>query len=311
MEGVNTYNEIMRVGELFRAIDDITPPKLEKGKRYVFIGCGSSYNAGLIISEIMKKNGYYADAITAGEILVKNMFEEIVEKYDLAFLISRTGYTTETVKVAELLNERIQTVGVTCDRKTPLANVCDLAYELDFAHEDSVIMTGSFSAIVRLFLNSIKRIDIDVEEVLKKFDEMTSNDIVHKKSHFIFLGYRERYYMAKESALKVQELSLDYAEYHETLEYRHGPIALLSPNSHVVIFSEFKDPSPLENDLAKDVSNRGASAQIINSFTTETDFEVQVLNLYGQLLGYKRAIYKGLNPDKPHGLTKFVSLKEL
>jgi glucosamine--fructose-6-phosphate aminotransferase (isomerizing) len=117
--------------------------------------------------------------------------------------------------------------------------------------------------------------------------------------------------MAKESALKVQELSLDYAEYHETLEYRHGPIALLSPNSHVVIFSEFKDPSPLEDDLAKDVSNRGASAQIINSFTTETDFEVQVLNLYGQLLGYKRAIYKGLNPDKPHGLTKFVSLKEL
>lgn len=311
MASFKTYYEIMKVGELFKTVDKMTPPKFEKVKRYIFIGCGSSYNAGLIISEIMRKNGYSADAITAGEVLVKEMFDEIIKNYDLAILISRTGYTTETVKVAELLKGRIQTLGVTCDRKTPLANVCDLAYELDFAHEDSVIMTGSFSAIVRLFLNGIKRIDIDVEEVLKKFDEMTSNDIVHKKSHFIFLGYRERYYMAKESALKVQELSLDYAEYHETLEYRHGPIALLSPNSHVVIFSEFKDPSPLENDLAKDVSNRGASAQIINSFTTETDFEVQVLNLYGQLLGYKRAIYKGLNPDKPHGLTKFVSLKEL
>jgi glucosamine--fructose-6-phosphate aminotransferase (isomerizing) len=311
MEGVNTYNEIMRVGELFRAIDDITPPKLEKGKRYVFIGCGSSYNAGLIISEIMRKNGYSADAITAGEVLVKEMFDEIIKNYDLAILISRTGYTTETVKVAELLKGRIQTLGVTCDRKTPLANVCDLAYELDFAHEDSVIMTGSFSAIVRLFLNGIKRIDIDVEEVLKKFDEMTSNDIVHKKSHFIFLGYRERYHMAKESALKVQELSLDHSEFHETLEYRHGPIALLSPNSHVVIFSEFKNPSPLEENLAKEIMDRGASAQIIVPFTNDPALEVQVLNLYGQLLGYKRAIYKGLNPDKPHGLTKFVSLKDV
>uniref|UniRef100_A0A7V4KDC0 SIS domain-containing protein n=1 Tax=Fervidobacterium pennivorans TaxID=93466 RepID=A0A7V4KDC0_FERPE len=311
MASFKTYYEIMRVGELFKIVDKMTPPQFEKVKRYIFIGCGSSYNAGLIISEIMRKNGYYADAITAGEILVKNLSEEIAEKYDLAFLISRTGYTTETVKVAELLNGRIQTVGVTCDRKTPLANVCDLAYELDFAHEDSVIMTGSFSAVVRLFLNGIKRIDIDVGEVLKKFDEMTSDDIVRKRNHFVFLGYGVRYYIAKESALKVQELSLDYTEYHETLEYRHGPIALLSPNSHVVIFSEFKNPSPLEDDLAKDIMSRGASTQIITSFTADFDFDVQVLNLYSQLLGYKRAIHKGLNPDKPHGLTKFVSLKEV
>lgn len=311
MESFKTYDEIIRVGELFKVVDNITPPKFEKDRRYIFIGCGSSYNAGLIISEIMRKNGYYADAITAGEILVKNLSEEIAEKYDLAFLISRTGYTTETVKVAELLNGRIQTLGVTCDKKTPLAKVCDLAYELDFAHEDSVIMTGSFSAVVRLFLNGIKRIDIDVGEVLKKFDEMTSDDIVRKRNHFVFLGYGVRYYIAKESALKVQELSLDYTEYHETLEYRHGPIALLSPNSHVVIFSEFKNPSPLEDDLAKDIMSRGASTQIITSFTADFDFDVQVLNLYSQLLGYKRAIHKGLNPDKPHGLTKFVSLKEV
>ncbi len=311
MESFKTYNEIIRVGELFKVVDNITPPKFEKDRRYIFIGCGSSYNAGLIISEIMRKNGYIAVAITAGEVLVKEMFEEITKNYDLAILISRTGYTTETVKVAELLKGRIQTLGVTCDKKTPLAKVCDSAYELDFAHEDSVIMTGSFSTIVRLFLNGIKRINIDANKILKIFDEMTSDDIVRKRNHFVFLGYGVRYYIAKESALKVQELSLDYTEYHETLEYRHGPIALLSPNSHVVIFSEFKNPSPLEDDLAKDIMSRGASTQIITSFTADFDFDVQVLNLYSQLLGYKRAIHKGLNPDKPHGLTKFVSLKEV
>ncbi|AMW32724.1 MAG: SIS domain-containing protein [Fervidobacterium pennivorans] len=311
MSSFKTYDEITKVGKLFEIVDELTPPQFESGKRYIFIGCGSSYNAGLIVSEVMTRYGFTAKAITAGEVLIKEMVEELVSNFDHAILISRTGFTTETVKVAEMLKGRIRTLGVTCDKNTPLAAACDSTYELDFAHEESVIMTASFSAILRLFLNAIKQIDVNPEEYLKKFDEKTSEQIVSNKSHFVFLGYRERYYMARESALKVQELSLDHTEFHETLEYRHGPIALLSEKSHVVIFSEFRNPSPLEEDLANDIINRGASAEIITSCTDESLFEVQVLNLYSQILGYKRAIHKGLNPDKPHGLTKFVSLEDL
>jgi len=308
MKNFITYNEICRVDKLLEIVDSIPSPQFEKGKSYIFIGCGSSYNAGLIISELLRKNGFTVDCVTAGKVLLMEMHEQIVSNYDYAILISRTGYTSETIKVAELLKGNIRTLGVTCAKGTLLANVCDSTYELDFCHEDSVVMTGSFSAILRLFLNSIRYVDIDATYYLKKFDEMTSEEIISTKEHFVFLGYDERYYIAKESALKVQELSMDHTEFHETLEYRHGPIALLSQNSHVVIFSKFQSASPLEKQLASDVMKRGATVDIITPSIDYTEFEVQVLGLYAQLLGYKRAVYKGLNPDKPHGLTKYVSL---
>ncbi|HOH52652.1 MAG TPA: SIS domain-containing protein, partial [Fervidobacterium sp.] len=190
-----------------------------------------------------------------------------------------------------------------------LSALCDMSYELDFAHEESVVMTASFSAILRLFLNGIKKFQLNAEDYLEKYESLIQDELVNVKSHFVFLGYGERYYVSKESALKVEELSLDHAEFYETLEYRHGPIALLSEKTHVVIFSQHQVANPFEVELQKDIESRGGSVHILTSLSDKPKFEVQFLPLYSQILGYKRAVIKGLNPDKPNGLSKSVILK--
>ncbi|MEJ5257588.1 MAG: SIS domain-containing protein [Fervidobacterium sp.] len=308
MQKFITYDEIMRVSKLIEVVDSLKEFKFDEVKRHLFIGCGSSYNAGLILSEILKKQGIFAEAVSSGEVLLENNTDEIARKFDVALFLSRTGTTTETLKVAEMLKGRIESIGITCEKDSPLSALCGVNYELDFAHEESVVMTSSFSAILRLLLNGIKRYQISPDEYLQTYDSLLKEELLKEKSHFVFLGCQERYYVAKESALKVEEMSLDHTEFYETLEYRHGPIALLSPRTHVVIFSKYRKPHKLETDLANDIANRGGSVHILNGMTDRPEFEVQFLTLYAQLLGYKRAIIKGLNPDKPKGLTKSVIL---
>lgn len=305
-DNYHTYKEICRVGELVKYVDELEPFNFEKNKRYLFIGCGSSYNIGQIISEILQRKGIISKALTAGEFFAKDfLFEEIIEKHDTAILISRTGTTTETVEVAKRLSKKMETVGVSCEKDSPLTKVCNIKYELDFAHEESVVMTSSFSAILRLLLNGIEKQVLSPEEFLESYKNTITSDVIENKNHFVFLGYGERYFIAKESALKVQEMALSHTEFYEPLEYRHGPIALLNEKTHVTIFSL---GSNAEKHLAEELIRKGASVHMLEPISYKPEFEVQFLSLYSQLLGFKKALSKGLNPDKPNGLVKSVIL---
>ncbi|MGC8902811.1 MAG: SIS domain-containing protein [Fervidobacterium sp.] len=187
---------------------------------------------------VLRQFGINAKAYTSGEFLVNGkLLDKVSEEYDTAILISRTGTTTETVESAKKLSRKMETIGISCEKNTPLSSVCSEKIELDFAREKSVVMTGSFSAILRLLLKGILRRLISPEPFLALYQRLLNEELVGKKDYFVFLGYNERYYIAKESALKVQEMAPSCTEYYEPLEYRHGPIARLSEKTHVTIFS--------------------------------------------------------------------------
>ncbi|HCI29243.1 MAG TPA: SIS domain-containing protein [Fervidobacterium sp.] len=312
----STYHEIMRIGEITTTVDEIEPFVFEKGKSYLFVGCGSSYNIGLIVAEILNREGYYAKAVTAGSIAVNPKILDILS-YDVVILISRTGTTTETVTAAKMLSGKVTTMGISCEKKAPLTDVCDVSFNLDFMRENSVVMTGSFSGIIRLLLNGINNVwemnkksrdVIRAEDFLESYMEMLEGFDFAGKDHFVFLGYGPSYYVAKESALKLQELSLARTEYNETLEYRHGPISTLSNKTHVTIFST---GSNLENDLANELLKKGASTHVLSCNSLYPYVDVQFQSLYAQLLGFYRAMKMGLNPDEPIGLKKSVIIEDV
>ncbi len=307
LNSYHTYKEIFRVGELEEEIDKVEPIKFDKKKKYIFVGCGSSYNIGLIMKSILNNLDFQAEAVTSGEFLVKEqLFEKVSQKYNVAILISRTGTTTETVEVANILKSKIKTIGITCEKYSPLTSICDEKYEFDFAHEESIVMTSSFSVILRFLLNGIYGTEnntIRHSKFLETYDKLITDEIINSKEHFVFLGYDEKYFVAKESALKIEEMALANTEFYETLEYRHGPIALLTDKTHVTIFS---DGSKYEKDLFEELKRKGASVHILEPMTEKPALEIQFLSLYAQILGFKKALAKGINPDKPKGLAKSV-----
>jgi len=280
-----------------------------KEKKYLFVGCGSSYNIGFIMKEILNNSNYNSNVITGGHTI---LFDKIVET-DIAILITRTGETTETVEAAKILkNKGIKTIGITCSKNSAITSVCDQKIELDVAYEKSVVMTGSFVFILSLLLNGLKNNDYTEisKKVLANSKKVIDNLDLENYEHFVFLGYDENYGVSKEGALKLQEMALQYVEYHEPLEYRHGPISRLTEKSLVVTNSKnLKEEKKLKEDIEK------LGAKVIE-VSSEGEIEIPLMNGFEtplrlipiQYLGYKKAIQMGYNPDSPKNLSKSVKL---
>ncbi|BBE31672.1 glutamine--fructose-6-phosphate aminotransferase [Tepiditoga spiralis] len=302
---MKTLEEILKIPKLLNKKISF---ELNKEKKYLFVGCGSSYNIGLTVSEVMKKNGYSANVKTGGNIV---LFDN--ENYDEAILITRTGTSTETVNSAKNLKKKnIHTIGITCGKDTDIVKNTDESFVFDFANEESVVMTGSFVYILNFLLNGIKEFDLSedskkvLDESIKKIDKLNLKNY----DHFVFLGFNENYGISKEGALKLQEMALARCEFHEPLEYRHGPKSTLT-NKTLVIFNT--TGTEMEKSLEEELIKMGARVLTIGEKK-----EINIKNLSGfetplriipiQYLGYKLAILKGLNPDNPKNLSKSVIL---
>ena len=303
-----TLNEIDRIPELLKSLNDFNFTFL-KEKKYLFVGCGSSYNLGFIAKDILNKHGYSAQIFTGGNVM---LFENIPE-VDIAMLITRTGESTETVEAAKKIkNKGIKTLCITCEKDSSITKVCDESIVLDIANEKSVVMTGSFVFILSMLLNGIEKhkyYEIS-KKILSDSKKIIDEINLENYEHFVFLGYNENYGISKEGALKLQEMALQYVEYHEPLEYRHGPISRLSEKTLVVVNSKcLKEEKKLIKDIEKlkartlEISYDG-SIKIPNM----EDFEAPLRLIPIQYLGFKKAIQMGYNPDAPKNLTKSVRL---
>jgi len=304
-----TLDEIIRIPGMLENLKNVKFNFL-KDTNYLFVGCGSSYNLGFITKTLLNLNGYKADVVTSGHVMLFNK----VPKSDIAILITRTGETTETVKAAQIIkNAGIKTIGITCTKNSTISKICDDSIILDFAEEKSVVMTGSFVLILAMFVNGIKYHDFSEEsqKVLDLSDKIINTINLGKYEHFVFLGYDENLGVSKEGALKLQEMALQYVEYHEPLEYRHGTISRLTEKTLVVINS--KDTAE-EKKLIKDIKKLGATTLEISfegdiSVPNLNGFEVPLRLIPIQYLGYKKAIQMGYNPDTPKNLSKSVKLE--
>ncbi|AEX85429.1 putative phosphosugar isomerase [Marinitoga piezophila KA3] len=309
MKGEKTLREIERIPELLKHTKEFDF-SFEKDKKYTFVGCGSSYNLGYITTEMLRKNGYNAEIISGGNVIV---FDKVPES-DVAIFLSRTGESTETVKAVEHFKKRkIKTIGITCEKNSTLTKVCDESFVFDFANEESVVMTGSFVFILNFLLNGIEKHELSNEsiEVVKNVESIIDKIDLKKFSHFVFLGFEEQYGISKEGALKIQEMAIQNVEFHEPLEYRHGPKSLVTDKTLVIINS--KDTKE-ERILAEELRVMEAEVIFVGEngdlkIPYKNGFESPLKMILPQYLGYKKALTEGHNPDKPRNLSKSVILE--
>jgi len=129
------------------------------------------------------------------------------------------------------------------------------------------------------------------------------------------LGSGGRYGLACELNLKMKEMSLTHSEAFHFLEFRHGPKAMVNPNT-LIIGLVSDNNATREKAVLKDMQELGAQIITIGEHNSDVSFnsgleEVRRNVLYlpfGQLMAYERAIAKGLDPDRPHNLDPVVKL---
>lgn len=332
LEGLEREGSLARIRQPFHS-----------ARQWLFIGCGSSYYIALAAAAAWSRiTGIRARAIPASELL---LFPDLVlaDAEDLAaVVISRSGRTSEAVQAARLLEreKNIRVLAVTGTPDQPLEQIATATLPLLPCDEQSTVMTRSFSSML-LGLQYLAACQADDCKLLKSLGKLSGlaqpamdslhpqvRDFVgsHQFADYVCLGQGLFFGLACETALKITEMSVSYAQSFHTLEFRHGPKSIVGPET-LIMFLLSEQGYEAECDVLQEIKGLGGTtlavtnradkrARAASDLIVEFDFDLpEVVRLApyvfaGQLTGLCTGLKKGLDPDHPRNLSRVVVLDE-
>ena len=309
---------------------------------WIFIGCGSSYYVALSAAATWTAiTGQRAWAVPASEIL---LYPELVwthaDKLG-AVLISRSGKTSEVIRVAEIFRARqISTLAISCASDQALEQLAMAAIILPQADEQSTVMTRSATSMLLAleylaavvvgktkFIEGMHQLPADADRHFRGLPEILRSFVESNRfEDYVCLGQGPFYGLACESALKLTEMSCSYGQSFHTLEFRHGPKSIIAPETLVTfLLSEAGYQSELE--VLEEIKGLGATTVAISPNSESrvraaADVFVEMPSnlpelvrvpsyvFVPQLLALYTGLKKGLNPDEPRHLSRVVILND-
>jgi len=347
---LHTWNEILSQGEVWKTVLDrlhrttAVERIISTGgdrREWLFVGCGTSfYLAEAAALSWTLLTNLPARAIPASEILLFPGLLTAAGSQMQAVVISRSGRTSEAVRAAKVLSEDLQiaTLGITCAKNSELERICSESIVLSAADENSTVMTRSFTGML-LCLQFLAAKHAGKPQFIEHLEAMADGlaprirtiaaeveTFVRKKmfDDYVFLGQGPFHGIAREAALKVMEMSCSYSQVFHTLEFRHGPKAIVTPATCLTFFLSETAGKEEAEVLAEMKELGGQTIAICNraqDAIRQTSDLVLEMNINSaelallapytvpcQLMGFFTGLRKGLNPDEPKNLTRVVIL---
>lgn len=311
-------------------------------QRVLFTGCGSTYYLALTAASLFQAlTGRLAQARPASELI---LFPEITfapQGSTWLVAISRSGTTTETIDAVRRFKAQPggPVVVITCDERTPLADLADVCLAAPDAQEQSVAQTRSFSSMLVLAeamcgqlaahgVGMLQPLPAAGERLLTGYHDLArALGSSPGLERFFFLGAGFLYGLACEAMLKMKEMSLSYSEAYHCLEFRHGPMSMVNERSLIVGLLSESAQAP-EAAVLRQMHGRGAQILALSEHgsglpASDRVHEVMLHSavpawarpvLYLpvlHLLAYHRAVFNHQNPDRPANLEAVVVLDSL
>lgn len=345
--GAMIFKEIISQGQAWRELppivlsrsDDLIRIFLEIDE-VLFIGCGSalnvSYNATVLFQSLTGKR---ARAVPAAELVHFPTSVLQINGKTLAVVTSRSGKTSEIIRALDLLKRySIPTIGVTCHEQSLLAEGCDLGLVLTPMLEQAVPTTRSVTGMLIVFqlmaailigntnmVSEIQRLPEICESLMAEFQQQ--GQLIGSRSdilRFAFVGNGPYFGLARESQLKIKEMTLQPTDSYPMFDFRHGPQSTV--DEHMLLTVMISDSArEQEIQFIHDMKCLGAVIWAIcdkseEAIETNADYVLELkagLNewlrppLYMpaiQFMAYYRALFLGLNPDAPHNLSYWIDL---
>jgi fructoselysine-6-P-deglycase FrlB-like protein len=261
----------------------------ESGARIAVVGCGTSWFMAQSYACLREAGGHgESDAYAASEAFLDR-------SYDAVVALTRSGTTTELLRLLERLRGRVPTVGVIGDATSPLVGLVDEVVALPFADERSIVQTR-FATTALAFLRASLGEDLDraAADAGRALEEEIDAELVDAEQ-ITFLGRGWTVGLAHEAALKMREAAQTWTESYPAMEYRHGPISIAASGR---ITWHFGEPTA---GLAAEVAATGARFE-----AGKLDPMAELVR--AQRVALARAQAKGLDPDSPRNLTRSVIL---
>ncbi|RAJ69053.1 fructoselysine-6-P-deglycase FrlB-like protein [Streptomyces sp. Amel2xB2] len=269
-------------------------PLPSAGERVAVVGCGTSWFIAQAYAALREGAGAgVTDAFAASEARLGE-----ARGYDRVVAVTRSGTTTEVLRLLEGVRGRIPAVTVIGDPDTPATGLSPETVALPFADERSVVQTRFATSALALFRAHLGE---ETEGAARDAEEALSAGIPQEwveAEQFTFLGTDWSVGLAHEAALKMREASQSWTESYPAMEYRHGPISIAAPGRVTWLFG------PAPEGLDREVARTGGL------FVHHEGRDPMAELVLVQRVALARARARGLDPDAPRALTRSVMLDE-
>lgn len=254
------------VDEVSDALDEhVRPLVADPAARIVLTGAGTSAYAGDVLApSLTRRLGRPVDAIATTDLVSAPEAHLVGDQPLLLVSFARSGDSPESVAAAHIANTRCPDTThlvVTCNAEGRLARDDDLGRRVVVqlppeSNDEGFAMTSSFTSMT-LAASAALAGDRDLEavaaageQVLASVAERVAPLVASGPGRLIFLGSGALRGLAAESALKCLELTAGrlVAVAESALGFRHGPKALLSDATSVVVYLS-NDPYTRRYDL--------------------------------------------------------------
>jgi glucosamine--fructose-6-phosphate aminotransferase (isomerizing) len=313
-------------------------------RRVKILGCGSAYIAGCLGAQLLEQLARIpAHAEPASEFRYRN---PVIESDTLYIAVSQSGETFDTLAaVQEIKRKGGHLLGIVNVVGSTIARECGRGIYLHAGPEVAVVSTKTFTctatafALLAVHLARIRdlstaqgaRLLAGLRALPQLIDEIVANEAAIERVAGVFAQCENAYFVgraagfavAMEGALKLKEVSYLHAEAYPASELKHGPLALIAPETPTVIVLPrdelfTKNVSTIEEIRARRgpviaITHAGelpvAVEGRIDVPKSEPELDPILLNIPLQLLAYHVARAKGRNIDQPRNLAKSVTVE--
>jgi len=320
---------------------------LKSVNQVYFVACGTAYHAGVFGKYLTEK---YLRIPAQVEVASEFRYRDpVIDEHTLLFVISQSGETTDTLAALRFGKEKgARTVGIVNVVGSSVTREVDQVVYIHAGPEIAVASTKAYVAQVEVILLLIvyfakllgkltKEEESNIVNDFQKLEEkarsivLRSNEIADFVSttksieETFYIGRNLDFALSLEGALKLKEISYVHAEGYPAGELKHGPLALVTPNSLVIAVITYGPLKEKTLSNIKEVKARGGKVLAIAQEGYNTIEEVadrvfyvpKVTNDIGpiinviplQLIAYYMAEARGLDIDKPRNLAKSVTVE--
>jgi glucosamine--fructose-6-phosphate aminotransferase (isomerizing) len=334
-------------GEVDLGEVDLPVALLQRLRRVLIIGCGTSFHAGLIASYAMETfSGLPVQVDLASEFRYRR---PVLDDEVLVIGITQSGETLDTLAAMRLAREAgapvlalTNIMGSQATREADAVLFTRAGLEIGVAATKTHVTQIAALLLLTLHLARVRgtlsdderqQAGLELREVPALVEDcLWANPQVEEiarrycaEPFFLYLGRHIGYGVCLEGALKLKEIAYIPTESYAAGEMKHGPIALLEEGSPVVVVAT---DGPVYSKVVSNIEEvRARGAEVIAVATEGNDaieeiaaavlrvprcdpvVAAMVAIVPLQLLAYHIACLRGLNVDQPRNLAKTVTVE--
>jgi glucosamine--fructose-6-phosphate aminotransferase (isomerizing) len=314
----------------------------------ILLGCGTSYFAGMHGLYFLKDLcDFHTVQLFDGAEFTEHDIPK--QGKTALLLISQSGETKDLHRCIGIgKKNNLFLIGVVNVVDSLIAREVDCGCYLNAGREVAVASTKAYSSQVILlamisvwfsqeknindqkrksYIKDIRQLQCDIKLTLEMnndtLDNLVENIFANDKKSCFLLGKGKSESVAREGSLKIKEISYIHSEGYSTSSLKHGPFALLDENFPVIIIAPNDEHYSKGENAYEEIKSRHSPIIFITNKKTGQEDKPNVLYIPEnnktfadllcviplQLLAYKLALSKGINPDMPRNLAKVVTVE--